>query len=1170
MNQDRKFSDFDALVEMKDLAATKTLIKSNPKKTPNLPGHDDLEDNQVPLLEEEGPSPASKGAGIQVEARPGLFKKLYYYFTNRQPVSTSQRVITFDRNVYPPSKFENIVRNQKYSVYSFVFVVLYNQFKFFFNFFFLMIALSQFVDALKVGFLFTYIAPLAFVLILTMIKEAVDDYNRYKQDKEANSQIYKVYASSSVKIDQPSSALKVGDIIEVHANQRVPADLLLLYTSDESGTVFIRTDQLDGETDWKLRKPVKYTQKIVEGGRPLFGINTKVTAEPPRAHIYDFIGKVESEAQRGPGYTESLSLENTMWANTVLASGMAYAMVLYTGKETRMSMNAREPRSKIGNLDNELNTIAKYLFVFMLFLSGVIMVLRGFGLYWYLQYFKYMLLLSSIIPISLRVNLDFAKAVFSYRINNDHDIEGTIARNSTIPEELGRVQFLLTDKTGTLTQNEMIFKKLCLEGVQYDESSLKDMERILKKQCNKNIGPAKDVEERIRKEEIPHDSTLGLLTGGKKKKFKRDKEVLLRDLITALCVCHNVTPVIEDGNKVYQASSPDEVALVQIAESIKMKLLSRTQTKMTIENAAGVQENYKILANFPFTSESKRMGIILKHEETNRIIFYLKGADAIMKQKLPEYQRGFVLDEVEELAKMGLRTLIISQKFLTEREYQAWDLQYQKANNEMVNRDAQVRKVIESLEVDMEFLGITGVEDKLQEDVSSTIESLRDAGIGVWMLTGDKVETAYCIAISAGFKSNRQGYHIMKEIEDPLEIQNQLAQFNNKAINTVLFIDGTTLIHVFENHRKYFFDVACKAPAVVCCRVSPTQKALITEAIKELQQKTVCGIGDGGNDVGMIQSADVGVGIVGKEGKQAALAADYSVLKFKYIKPLLLWHGRNAYKRTAVMAQFVIHRGLIITIIQALFTVVFYYVAIPVYNGYLMLGYTTVYTMFPVFCLIFDSDVSKKVAETYAPLYKTLQKGRELNKRTFLTWAWKSIYQGGVIMLLAIVMFRDSYLNIVTITFSSLIVAELLNVYSEINKKKNKILWISQVGTFLIYALSIIFMKNYIDVSTVTDITFVLKVIGLTLVSWVPLHTVRFLSERWDPSEAAKIMKRAKIMQKQEEEEEAALKREQEKAEKEKKERGAPKKKVVVKKTDKQPNSGLNAQLLVDEEKSSP
>ena len=300
---------------------------------------------------------------------------------------------------------------------------------------------------------------------------------------------------------------------------------------------------------------------------------------------------------------------------------------------------------------------------------------------------------------------------------------------------------------------------------------------------------------------------------------------------------------------------------------------------------------------------------------------------------------------------MGLRTLIISQKYLTEKEFNDWNVQYEEANAVLVNRDATVRRVVESLENDMEFLGITGVEDKLQEDVSSTIESLREAGIKIWMLTGDKVETAYCIAISAGFKSARQGHFIMKELEDPLEINEQLRHFNNLS-NAVLFIDGTTLIHAFKNDEKYFLDVACKAPAVVCCRVSPTQKASITEAIKKYQKKKCCGIGDGGNDVGMIQSADVGVGIVGKEGKQAALAADYSVLKFKYIKPLLLWHGRNAYKRTAVMSHFVIHRGLIITIIQALFTAVFYYVSIPIYNGYLMLGYTTIYTMFPVFCLV--------------------------------------------------------------------------------------------------------------------------------------------------------------------------------------------------------------------------
>ena len=255
------------------------------------------------------------------------------------------------------------------------------------------------------------------------------------------------------------------------------------------------------------------------------------------------------------------------------------------------------------------------------------------------------------------------------------------------------------------------------------------------------------------------------------------------------------------------------------------------------------------------------------------------------------------------------------------------------------------------LEGEMEFLGITGVEDKLQEEVAPTIETLREAGISVWMLTGDKVETALCIAISAGFKSPKQEIYIMRDLTDPYQIQTQLAAFNNK-INAVLIIDGTTLQYALEHHKKYFFDVASKAPAIVCCRVSPTQKAEVTTGIKEFTGKKTLSIGDGGNDVGMIQAADVGVGIVGKEGKQAALAADFSILKFKYVKTLLLWHGRNAYKRTAVMAQFVIHRGLVISVIQAIFSIMFYYVAIPVYNGMLMLGYATIYTSFPVFCLV--------------------------------------------------------------------------------------------------------------------------------------------------------------------------------------------------------------------------
>lgn len=242
---------------------------------------------------------------------------------------------------------------------------------------------------------------------------------------------------------------------------------------------------------------------------------------------------------------------------------------------------------------------------------------------------------------------------------------------------------------------------------------------------------------------------------------------------------------------------------------------------------------------------------------------------------------------------------------------------------------------------------------------------------------------------------------------------------------------------------------------MVCCRVSPTQKAVITEGVKLYTGKIVLGIGDGGNDVGMIQAADVGVGIVGKEGKQAALASDFSILKFRHLSKLLLWHGRLAYKNTSLMSQFVIHRGLIISIIQTIFSLVFYSIAIPIYNGYLMLGYTTVYTMFPVFCIVFDEDVDESKAMDYPQLYQSLQKGRELNIKTFLIWVWKSIYQGGIIMFLSFTLFENTFIDIVTITFTALIIIELLNVYTTLTRL-NKIVLISQVFTFVVYIASII------------------------------------------------------------------------------------------------------------------
>lgn len=324
-------------------------------------------------------------------------------------------------------------------------------------------------------------------------------------------------------------------------------------------------------------------------------------------------------------------MEHTLWASTVLASGRIFAMVIYTGKEMRILMNSSEPRTKIGQFEEEINFLSKLLFGVLVFFAILLVALKAFVTGWEIQLLRFIILLSSIIPISMRVNMDFAKMVYSYQINSDKGMEGTIARNRTIPEEIGRIQFLLTDKTGTLTQNEMIFKKISLEsGTTYTPDRIEELKRILKRNCEKHIGPLSDIELKMKNANNPLE-----IIENKKKRIKREKDFLVRDILTALVLCHNVTPIFEEnGEKSFQASSPDEIALVKIAESIDMKLLKRDQTSLVIKNAFDVEEHYQILANFPFSSETKRMGIIVKNLETNRYIFYLKGADTIMKDKV--------------------------------------------------------------------------------------------------------------------------------------------------------------------------------------------------------------------------------------------------------------------------------------------------------------------------------------------------------------------------------------------------------------------------------------------------------------------------------------------------------------------------------------------------------
>ncbi|KAF8154287.1 protein transporter [Crassisporium funariophilum] len=1064
--------------------------------------YDGTRRNLSPVCRTPGPTPKS----------PGLSPK------------DNSRTIPFN----PPNKVQsryppNTVRNQKYNAFTFLPIVFYEQFKFFFNLYFLLVALSQFVPALKIGFIVTYIAPLAFVLFVTMGKEAYDDYKRHLRDREANSQRYLILSppSDSVSLSRshsptdeeaylnthantrsvPSSSLRVGDLIHLEKNQRVPADIVLLRTSESSGTCFIRTDQLDGETDWKLRVAVPECQKLDEGD--LVRLDAEIYADAPIKDIHTFIGTFTMNKPPPPA-TESQSLplhplpptvspltvENVLWSNTVLAAGSAVGFVVYTGAETRAVMNTSHPETKVGLLDLEINKLSKILCAVTFALSLVLVALNGFRGQWYVYVFRFLILFSSIIPISLRVNLDMGKTVYAQQIMNDAEIPNTIVRTSTLPEELGRITYLLSDKTGTLTQNglfKMEMKKLHMGTMSYGSDSMDEVAHQLATAFG-GLGE--------------HGS---LATGAQLAiRGRRDMSSRVRDVVLSLALCHNVTPVNnDDGTVTYQASSPDEVAIVTWTASLGLTLTFRDRTRMQLRTPGGATLSYDILDIFPFTSESKRMGIVVREISSGEIIFFQKGADVVMTKIVQ--RNDWLEEETANMAREGLRTLVVARKRLSSTLYAEFAKAYHAASISLEGRtDAMAQVVEEYLEHDLELLGLTGVEDKLQDDVKSTLELLRNAGIKIWMLTGDKVETARCIAISTKLVARNQYIHELSRLKTADQVRDQLDFLQNK-LDCCLVIDGESLQLCLNLFKNEFIEIATKLSAVVACRCSPTQKADVARLIRSHTKKRVCCIGDGGNDVSMIQAADVGVGIVGKEGKQASLAADFSVTQFSFLTKLLLWHGRNSYRRSAKLAQFVIHRGLIISIMQAVFSAIFYFAPIALYQGWLMVGYATIYTMAPVFSLVLDRDVNEDLALLYPELYKELTKGRALSYKTFFQWLMISLYQGAAIMIMSLVLFENEFLHIVSISFTALIINELFMVALEITTWHIYMV-VSEVVTLFFYIISIAFLPAYFDLSFVVTLTFAWKVAVIVAISAVPLYVIKLIHRRVAPAASSKLL----------------------------------------------------------------
>ncbi|KAK0866231.1 putative aminophospholipid-translocase [Friedmanniomyces endolithicus] len=1191
---------------------------------------------------------------------------------------------------YPP----NTISNAKYTPWSFLPRTLWNEFKFFFNLYFLLVALSQIVPALRIGYLSTYVAPLAFVVSVTVGKEAVDDLGRRRRDRVANGEGYRVLRLvegevenevSGVKrkvgrmggrkrgkrrrvaeeaegggrmaeaereeetvedLESPSARvtevvraskdLKVGDVIVLGKDERLPADVVILKsfsteqitpaaametadvesdttlvemndpplsanakplnndtTSDDpsaGGEAFIRTDQLDGETDWKLRlaSPLAQHLPASEYGR------LRITAGKPNSKVNEFAGTIEllpkfrkrtqaydppitrpstraSTQQRlspNPDSKSSpLTIDNTAWANTVLASPTTiHALIIYTGPQTRSALSTSASRSKTGLLEHEINSLTKILCALTATLSLVLVILEtfaspsttsptssadqvGMGQKWYVAFTRFLILFSTIVPISLRVNLDMGKSVYAFLIQRDTGIPGTVVRTSTIPEDLGRVEFLLTDKTGTLTRNEMVMRRVHVGSVGY--GGAEGMEEV-----GGIVGQVFGGGEEGRSGGDLWTPTgqVGFGGGGGggqgATRTRREIGARVRDLVVALAVCHNVTPTVEEDaegrqSTAYQASSPDEVAIVQWTEAVGLRLAHRDRRSISLQSTRDGQVVIKveILHVFPFTSDSKRMGIVvrfLRHtndreraalgddtdEVDSEIVFFQKGADTVMASIVAA--NDWLDEETGNMAREGLRTLVIGRKPLSTTQYAAFSSAYTAAALTLSNRDAGMSRVVKQhLETNLDLLGVTGVEDKLQPNVKPSLELLRNAGIKIWMLTGDKVETARCIAISSKLVPRNQPIHTITNLSNPAFALSALEPLHPNPANTALLIDGHSLALYLTHHPTPFIRTALTLPCLIASRCSPTQKAALATLIRSHTPSShgarIAAIGDGGNDVSMICAADIGLGIEGKEGRQASLAADFSLTQFSHVTKLLLWHGRNSYTRSAKLALFVMHRGLIISVCQTVFSVASGYEPLALYRDWLLVGYATVYTMFPVFSLVLDRDVDEGVARLYPELYRELRLGRALGYGGFGVWVAVSVWQGVVVQGGSEVLVPGylrglattttggeagdatvGFRRMVMVSYTALILNEVLMVCSEITTW-HPVMICSVLGTLGLYFGSFPFLGGYFDLAYLLELGFWWRVAAVTAASWGPVVVGKVIRRRVRPPSARKV-----------------------------------------------------------------
>ena len=845
-------------------------------------------------------------------------------------------------------------------------------------------------------------------------------------------------------------SVRVGDFVRIYNEDQVPADVVILSTSDPDGACYVETKNLDGETNLKVRQALHSGRKI-KHARDCEQTDFVIESEPPHANLYQYSGvatwnqrDMKNPGQQGTPMAEPITINNLLLRGCSLRNTeWVLGVIVFTGQETKIMMNAGITPRKRSRIARDLNWDVIYNFIILFFMCLVSGIVEGVT--WAsgknsLDYFEYgsiggtpalnglitffaaVILFQNLVPISLYISLEIIRTAQAFFIYSDtymyyEKVDYPCTPKSwNISDDLGQIEYIFSDKTGTLTQNVMEFKKCSINGVPYGEAYTEAQAGMQRRQGIDIETEGAKAQEQIAKDRVKmledlrrihpnpylHDDEITFVAPDFVKDLEghagQQQKAANEQFLLALALCHTVITERTPGNppKIeFKAQSPDEAALVATARDCGFTVLGRSNEGIIL-NVLGDEKEYTVMNTLEFNSSRKRMSAIIRMPD-GRIMLFCKGADSIIYSRLKKGEqselRKQTAEHLEMFAREGLRTLCVAQKELEEKEYQEWNKEHDLAAAAIVDREDKLETVSDAIERDLTLIGGTAIEDRLQDGVPDTIALLRDAGIKLWVLTGDKVETAINIGFSCNLLSNDMDLIVFTVPEGQIgaaeaELDKHLTTFgitgsdeelkaarkNHEAPDPThaIVIDGDSLKLVLTDELRQKFLLLCKqCKSVLCCRVSPSQKAAVVQMVKEGLDVMTLSIGDGANDVAMIQKADIGVGIAGEEGRQAAMSSDYAIGQFRFLQRLILVHGRWSYRRLAETIANFFYKNIVWTF------ALFWY---QIYNSFdcqYLFDYTYIllvnlaFTSLPViFMGILDQDVSDKVSLAVPQLYR--------------------------------------------------------------------------------------------------------------------------------------------------------------------------------------------------------